>query len=399
MKRIFFVLFASLMLLSCSGCGLIFAAQEAYENFEQDQNVIYVAFSKDGEENDPMDYLEIAEYESAYAKYNSRVMYHTMTAEEQLIYRIFEYAQDHEYTSIFLDSRLLAGVKLSLEEILRLYSMDSPLVQQNYSYSAQESGYTFSYLEDVWKFDIQGSVFHVDNFSHEALAKKKEAIAVAEQVFAAMPPNLSQLEQARYFFRYLTREVTYSVTDYAPGEQNNLYDAFCNKTTQCDGFSNAFSLLCAMAQIPCVEKIVTPAEEGEIGHTWNVFCADGIWYNADLALNEEYAKIHQEFDVDFSFGFSDGRKEEIPDFAEKFPLCTTDLLTVDLMVTSGADETLLKGLKEVFKNKDKTFALIGLEEGELGQEELQKIANTLDSDIRSLSEIWGGKYYYYIFKV
>lgn len=398
MKRIFAVLFALCTLLSSTGCSIFFAAQEAYENYEQDQNVIYGAFSKEGEETEPMDYLEIADYESEYSKYNSRVLYDTLTPAQQQIYRIYEYAMDHEYTSMFLDARLLDGLGLSLEEILLLYSMDSPLVQQNYSYSSQESGYTFSYLAEAFQFEIAGSVFNVDNFSREAMEKKKEAIAEAEKIFATLPAGLSQLEQARFFFRHIIGEVQYSLTDVPPAQQNNLYDAFISKKTQCDGFANAFSLLCAMAQIPCVEKVVSPKEEGEIGHTWNAFCADGVWYNADLSLTDEYTKSHQETGVDFSFGFSDERKGENSDLAERFPLCTTDLLPVDLVVASASDPNLLTSLKELFKSGDKQFVLVSLEEGELSDDDLQNVANTLRSGIRTYTETWADKNYYYIFK-
>ncbi len=397
-KRIFTALLAFLMLLSCTGCGILFAAQEAFENFEQDQNTVYVAFSKDGEENEPMDYEEIANFRSQYSKYNSRVMYNTLSEPEQAIYRLFEYALDNEYTSMFIDSRLLVGVELSLEDILKIFSMDSPMVQQNYSFSSQESGYTFSYLEDVFTFDISGSVFNIDNFSHAAMEKKKEAVTAAEAVFAAMPAGLEPLEQARYFFRYLTREVKYNLSENKPGEQDNLYDAFIQKKTQCDGYANAFSLLCAMAQIPCVEKVVSPQKEGEIGHTWNAFCIGDVWYNADLSLSEEYATSHRETDVDFSFGLSDARKGEVSDFAERFPPCTADLLPVDLTASSSEDLNLLSGLKNAFNTAGRNYVLLKLEEGELAQEDFQNIANYLKSNIRTYTETWEGKFHYFIFK-
>lgn len=387
-----------LILLICFVGWRYASRQNALDEMELDQGIIYVAFSRDGEEGEPMDYREISQYTSKYSAYNSRVMYATLPPAEQQIYRLLEYALDHEYTTIFFDARLLEDVKLTLEDILKLYSMDSAMVQQNYSYSSAKSSYTFSYGSGMTEFELVGSKFTIENFSSQALSKKLAAIEAAKTVFATMPQGLNQLEQARFFFRYLTREVTYSRTEVKPGLQNNLYDAFIEKKTQCDGFSNAFSLLCGMANIPCVEKIVSPKVEGEIGHTWNVFCADGVWYNTDLALTENYAQLHKEMDVDFSFGFPDDRKTEVCDFADRFPPCTADLLPADVIASSPSDPNLLPGVKNAFQTGGKPFVILGLETGKMESDNFKKVANYLRSNIRTIDEERNGKNYYFIFK-
>ena len=358
--------------------------------------LIYVAFSKDGEENDPIDYREIADYKSIYSDYNSKIMYNTLSDGEKQLYRIFEYALDKEYTSLFVDSRLLAESEMSLQEILDVLSMDSPLVQQSYSYTTDETGYQFSYLGKLLNFNIEGEIFTIDNFSHEAMEKKKSAIAVAQEVFNKMPKNLSQTEQARYFYRFLTREVQYYDNGEEPAYQHNLYDAFIMRQTQCDGFSNAFSLLCSMAKIPCAEKLTTP--ENDDGHTWNIFCADGVWYNADLAISEDFAKLHRDMNVDFNFGLADSRMNYTPDLAERFPKCTTNLLKPDLMLKSNQDTNMLIGIKKAFKENGRHFVYVGVERGEMRDSDFQKIANHLDSDIEYLEDEFDGKNYYYIFK-
>ncbi len=366
-----------------------FSQQGMHEDYGQEQDKIYVAFSANDEFSELMDYREIADYSSVYSSYNSRLMYNTMTHSEQQIYRFFEYAMDHECTTMFFDSRLLADVELSLSDILNLYSMDTPMVQQNFSYGSNEI--------ELTEFGVTGTKFIVENFDTASMVKKKLAITAAKAVFQSMPEGLSQLEQARFFFRYLTRNVEYYRTEISAGEQHNLYDAFYTKKTQCDGFSNAFSLLCAMAKVPCVEK-VTIHVENEIDHTWNVFCADGVWYNADLALSEDYARTHQEFDMDFSFGFSDSRNERAIIHAERFPKCSVDLLPVELAVASASDPKLLSGLKAAFQQSGKRFVLVSLDSGELAPADFQKIANHLKLNIRTLNESRGGKQCYYIFK-
>lgn len=377
----------------------VFATLGAYGNYLNDKNTIYVVFSKDGEDGEPIDYREIADYQSIYSNYNSRILYDTLSPSEQQIYRFFEYALDNEYTEMFFDSRLLKNVDLSLDEILKIYSIDSPMVQQNFTISSQKTSYTFSYLAELLSFEIDGSCFVVNNFSSEAMEKKKEAVLAAEAVFQEMPKDLNQLEQARFFFRYLTREVTYTLNEAEPEKQNNLYDAFIEKKTQCDGFANAFSLLCGMAKIPCMEKVYTPEEKDAIGHTWNIFCADGVWYNADLAISEEYVELHKEFDMDFSFGFSDEKSEYVSDYSQRFPVCTSDLYPVTFYVTSPSDPNLLSGLRKAFQNTSKNFVYFCLEKGELSQKDLQRIANYLNSDIKTIDETRGGKTFYYIFKI
>lgn len=400
MKKRCFVglIIVAMMLNSLTGCVLSLPLQ-AYENYEKAQDTLYVSFYNEGEEDTPIDYREIADYQSVYSDYNSRVMYNTLSSAEQQIYRFLEYAMDKECTLIFIDARLLADVELSLGEILEIYSMDTPMVQQNYYLSMSDSTYTFSFLANTLTFEVEGKCLYIENFCHEAMEKKKIALAEAEKVFATLPEGLSQLEQARFFYRYFTREVQYLENEADLGKQHNLYDAFVNKKTHCDGFSNAFALLCAMAKIPCVEKIYTPEKEDDTGHTWDVFCADGVWYNADMSLTEDYAKQHKELDVDFEFGFSDERQDHVPDMAERFPECKTDLIKVDMVLKSASDSKFLSGLKDAFKSGEKRYVYICLQEGEMTDDDFQKVANYLRDSIYTIDETYGGKNYYYIFKL
>ena len=395
-KKLSLGLLIAVMVFTLVGCEAPIPIK-SYQDYKSDQDVVYVAFSKEGEENDPIDYQDIADYQSIYSEYNSRLMYNTLTDEQKQVYRILEYAHDNEYTSIFLDSRLVSNIGLSVEEILRLLAVDSPMVQQNYSCSTNDTGYTFSYLWGLLSFEIGGQEFTIEGFSHESMEKKKTAVSVAKEIVKTIPKNLNQLEQARFLFRYLTREVTYKASSTAPNEQNNLYDALVLRETQCDGYANAFSLMCAMANIPCAEKVCYGKQEDEVGHTWNVFCADGVWYNADLSLDADYADLHIEMNTDFQFGFSDARVKDETDFYERFPKCNTNLIAVDYMASSSSDSKLVGNIRNAFR-KGKKFVYIGLEKGKLKTSDLQKIANQTGHDIIAIDDVVGDKNYYYIFK-
>ena len=88
-----------------------------------------------------------------------------------------------------------------------------------------------------------------------------------------------------------------------------------------------------------------------------------------------------------------------PRVSRRWLICTAELIPVDLTVESADDSALLSGIKAAFKTPGKRFVYVCLNEGELSGDDLQRIANHLKSDIRTLDETLDGKNCYYIFKV
>jgi hypothetical protein len=117
-------------------------------------------------------------------------------------------------------------------------------VEQNIGQSTQEYTITHSVLNVETSKEAYTVVF-VEHFASERLQHKQEAIAKACQIVDRMPHELTQREKAEYFYDYLGENVVYEGE--IPAEEY-LYSALCQGKTNCDGYANAFSVLCALAE-------------------------------------------------------------------------------------------------------------------------------------------------------
>ena len=164
------------------------------------------------------------------------------------------------------------------------------------------------------------------------IPKKGVKIKKAKDIVASLPNGLDDLNKAKMLFNYLHENVEY--IDYSE-KQEYLYDALVVGKSNCDGFTNAYSLLCKLAGIPCFEKMYSVPDENQtnilpnvpqindettannnkntteaqedIGHTWNAIKIDGKWYNVDATNSDFYfqAKDGEKFFLFFGFRDSD----------------------------------------------------------------------------------------------
>lgn len=392
------ILICLFAMASLSGCVVDLPNKSAYVQYEADQKILYVAFSVGGEEADPFDYTTIKDYQSVFAPYNSYLLYDTLNDAEQQVYRFLEYALDHSYTTIFIDERLLADTTLPVKEILEFLCMDSPFAEQNYNYSRAETSYTFSYLEGKYSFEVPGTELEVNFFSKDKLEKKKEALEAAKQLLQSAPQDASDLETARWIYRYLTENVSYHTSEQENENTHYLYNALVQKQTQCDGFANTFSLLCQLSGIPCIEKIYSPETDGIAGHTWNCFLADGVWYNADCALSQGLVEDQHSYGIDFRFAFSDQRQEYAPIYPERLPECSTDLIPTECILPSPDAPEMIDEIRAAFDRTTQDYILVRFDEGKLPEGALQTIVDDLQFGLHSLLFTWGEKSHYFLFK-
>ncbi|MBR2875674.1 MAG: hypothetical protein IKC01_00875, partial [Clostridia bacterium] len=283
---------------------------------------------------------------------------------------------------------------------------------------------------------IYGNVSSIDIFTDDKLKNKKLAVKKANEIISELPKGLSDTEKALEIYRYLHKNVEYIDYDETKQEENYIYDALVLGKTNCDGFANAFSLLCKLTDIPCFEKMYLPktgeddkeepestsettlpqeettedkkipAESDEKeqepdeneGHTWNVVKLGGKWYNAD-ATNSTICFEADTCDTLYPFfGFSDKNQIYNHVYAELLPVCEEDLLKPDCTLKSFADDDAVSEMSKAYYKNDEKYILVYAEEkSDLYDDTMQELANTLRTSIyhESYEEYFSKLYFVY----
>lgn len=341
------------------------------------------------------DMEQLKNYQSQYRQYNSYIYYEGLNDDEKLIYHAYEYALDHSYPYFWVDQRLLQGLTWDTFDILWFLALDTPLVEQNLS----QSNHDYTVTHSVFQVETASETYtriYVENFTAGRLIRKLQAIGEAEQIVAQMPEGLTDWEKAEYYFDYLGENVSYE--EYIEGEEY-LYDALCLKKTNCDGYANAFSLLCSFSGPKCFEKLSDP-EDGTDGHTWNAVLLDGSWINVDAtgACEDVTSECENRSQERIYFGFPDALQSDLPLYQELVPACTEEIPPITRIPT-GEIEDFTDKMKEAFRANDNKFAVILVDEGDLEKNITEDLATELGFDLHyTYYETAQGKLVYYLFE-
>lgn len=277
---------------------------------------------------------KIGEYESPNAEFNSYYYFAQLEEDAQLLYKAYEYAFDNYESVMFVDDGIINLEQTDYVKVYRFFLLDSALAEQNIHLGSY--GVTFgAYAERVYgdeRFgDItvtkRGSRTDLEEFAHMSPECREMSIKKAREIAASVPDGLSELETAKYLYRYFCKDLTY-VDGYDGTER--VYDTLYNREGQCDGFSNAMSLIYSAAGIKCAEKITDY-------HTWLCFCAGGVWYNADLTYDCIYKDNYRFDSLQVGFGFSDRYLYDKVYYSENAPSCETELVYADCIAVETAD--------------------------------------------------------------
>lgn len=105
--------------------------------------------------------------------------------------------------------------------------------------------------------------------------------------------SMTAEEKVRVLHDYLVRHVRYDVEGLA--DMNNMpasdftpEGALILRVAVCEGYAEAFQILCQKAGIPC--EIVTGSATSDgvnyIAHAWNMVQIDGAWYQVDVTFDD-----------------------------------------------------------------------------------------------------------------
>lgn len=327
---------------------------------------------------------EAAGFSSSASQYRSSLHYNTLSENEQLLYRVLEYAMENGYSNILVDDLLVDDME-TLENVLFSLAYDSPLLEQNLRYEVGD--FTTYHEVSVLKYFTRSAVFEgyylcVNNFQSQWWEKKQEALQAAQAVVDALPDGLSPIETAERLYRHVADTVTY--TEYPEDSEDAvypyLYDGLITGKTHCDGYTNALALLLHLAGIENAEKDYAPDDSEEVGHTWNCIEIDGKWYNVD-AVGEEYipngsTAMH----AGYYFAFADALLEYPTRNAEAFPACEESFYmpvdgTFDSSDASGLPSAIVRG----YDRHDDLWALVIIadyDDSDMDYQ-LQEVANRL----------------------
>lgn len=405
MKKVFAILLCVLLTVgSLSGC--MFLPFDLNFEPEIDLSTPFVGFRTEKPETvdlegyNRLELEQLNAYEPTYGSYGTDVYYATLTPQEQTLYRILQYAMDHAQPCIFVDDRVIEDPDSELfKRTLYCLALDNPMLEQNLDWSTWSAKVT---IPNPIPFSskpgqhLTGKILLIPVFGQGFMDMKLLALEKARQILQDMPQDLTDVKKAEYIYRYLGEHVEYSDGADKADPKQYLYEALVIGKTNCDGFANAFSLLCHLSGVECLEKLYTPEEEGEIGHTWNAICLDEKWYNVDATAANE---VKEKYSPMRRFCFADKYLNYEIDMAERVPDSEEDLIGPDCTVKKASQAgKLVKNAWKTVKKTGRKYVVALFPGGEQKKSVLQKIANTLNKDISTVHFVAkSGEAIYYIF--
>ena len=355
----------AIIILLCVHCGC-----QAYidKQVEEWNAIEYVGISNEDTYNDEVYFKtieEISGYESTQNYYSSEIYYNELNSQEKFVYDTYKYAYENNITHLFFQESLIDECNYSLTEILEMFALDSPVMEQNLVCGEDECSYTidnqflFRYVERK----LKGTYINIDNFTEERNAKKQKAIKQAKKIKFDFTDDMTEFDKAKAIYTYLGENVEYVNDDSKDREKvimktHYLYEAICKKKTNCDGFANAFSLLCSLNGIKNFEKVDDPPED-ETGHTWNAVLLDGVWYNVDATASSEVLEDDWTKDLYSGFAFSDKVQTKKHIFPKLAPDCKDDAIFIACTLNSVDEDGAVRKVAEAYRSTDEdVFAII-----------------------------------------
>ncbi len=356
-----------LLILICLLVGVIFGfLKEQSRQTEEWMAQEWFIFSDELDSNENVEYLtkeELTEYKPKREIYNSEYYFGKLTDNEKLIYKAYLYALDNNFVYTYIDESFVTG-NYSALDILVMLSLDSGFIQQNLSSVEYDSTQTLTkniMFKNVTK-EMTGFTVSAQNFSKARVEKTTKAVEILSDVNLKFEKNATEQEKAKVIYDYVHKNV-----DYAKKYDNNknisadtdyLYEAVFDGESNCDGFSNMFSILCHIYGIECFEKNSVD-KKGEVGHTWNTVCLDGKWYNMDCTETVDSSAEDEKIINDLFFGFPDSLQQYETKFFDLLPKCEKNITPIKKTLSNTGSEAVNFFVAELRENKgEPAIALI-----------------------------------------
>lgn len=265
------------------------------------------------------------------------------------LYNALVYAYDNELNFISIPASLYD--ENTMIRAVYYANCDLPIMDLNTQIGFSDSSITLAdgtVSKRYYVYLPTGSANHV-NF-------KRQAVAEAEKIVATIPADCTtDMQKAEYLHDWLVRNVRFTADDtYISGAPYYLYDTLVGRVSNSDGFSRTYTLLLNLCGVEGF-TVYRAESNGNTAHSWNVFRADGAYYQADVTHDANvYTLGLGNLKLHFCLSAAAmGNGDYHPVIREATPDCTAtnhDKDNIDLIVetTSEAikDEPAMVALRE-----------------------------------------------------
>lgn len=216
---------------------------------------------------------------------NSEFFRKNLSDNEKVVYDSILYAYSVGYNYIGFSTKTFTPEMLSKASFYVL--CDNPFIEINLERTILTRN-NFVYL-------------FFPNMNEEKKEQNELAYEKALSIVESIPKEFeTEYEVAKYLYEYLVCNTAFTTDEnYNSNTVCALYDALCGGTTNCDGFSNALTMLFNMAEIECF-SVFYAGDATSAGHAWCVAEIDGSYYHLDPSNDAAVYQVIQSTDV-FSF--------------------------------------------------------------------------------------------------
>lgn len=216
------------------------------------------------------------------------------------------YLADNPYKSDYYSQETMTEFSYNISRIMKYVWADNYYISQDLSnllqfgYSESDNKFVFIKKEDI----LPGQRAVSENYK-DYLDRLEIAYSKAEKIAENVPSDITtQRDIALYFHDYIINNAAANAygTTYL---NNEAYGALIEKAATCEGFTNAFSLLCGIKGIDSVGVFYMGKNKNDIGHIWNLVSLDGVFTYIDVFHdNVVYKNGDEDIRYDY-FGMSD----------------------------------------------------------------------------------------------
>lgn len=223
---------------------------------------------------------ESAEYKitngsSILDNYKEKFFYQSLKGEKKALYQAicegltnsesyFELPYDYRYDD--------------LEYVYSLVLLENP--QLFYA----TGNFTWWYYEDggvEWATALEPGYYWDADFAADM---RSEMDAAAVKVLKSIPDGADDFTTLVTLHDWLVKNVTYTLDDLA--RRYMAYGALADGEAVCSGYSAAFTYMCQLAGIQCVDITGATNDADNANHEWNRVLIDGEWYNMDVTWDD-----------------------------------------------------------------------------------------------------------------